>query len=811
MRSYGLSTMDSIMRFEFAVDNIQNLHFHQEPEIIYILNGSVQVKIEAERYKLKTGDFLLVNANKNHEVSRIEKDTLIAQFYINLSMLSELLETNRLLFWCNSTNDRNDAYEKLRKALDRIVLHSQDREKEGKLYMTGICYEAVYILAAYFMIRADDDRIKEMMNPDSARIFDIQNYVQSNFHSQISLNDLAQKLDLSNAYLSKYIKKHFGMSFVDYVNNIRLLHAVDELIYTDKKITRIALDNGFPTAASFNKVFKEVYQITPSVYRSDINSSAGKAVDNVSESLMIEARVQKYLDEVKMPKKENIPNKIMTVSADLNNSEKMNMPWKEIINIGPVSGLLDSSVQRQILYMKEKVGFRYVRVQRIFTNEFYERQEGKYRYNFNRLDRAFDFLVENGMKPYIELSFKPLYLIYSPYSPLIEDTGNIVFKSQDAYRDVINDLALHLSIRYGTEEVETWYFELWKDDGLHMLDEKGAYFEWFEIGYHALKRISSKIKVGGAGFALGFDTYRYRSLIRNWKKRTIRPDFISMYSFSYKLIKENGMYYTKPSLDRDFLLNQLEIFKRVLKDEEFLLPEIHITEWNFTVSNRNCINDSCALGAYVMKICIDSIGNIDKLGYWHGSDLYSELYDSASVLYGDSGLLSRDGICKPTFYAFNFMNYLQPFLMEKSENAVVTTNRRGIYVIACHNYKPFNYRYNLKSEKELGYENLDTLYEDVDPLQISFDIKNVKNGIYIVRILYVNKNYGSIQDVWKKMGFIKNLSKDEIDYMKRCAVPRTEMRRIKVENHNLQIGAELMAHEIRLFDIRYQPADIENN
>ena len=40
----------------------------------------------------------------------------------------------------------------------------------------------------------------------------------------------------------------------------------------------------------------------------------------------------------------------------------------------------------------------------------------------------------------------------------------------------------------------------------------------FEIGYHALKRISDRIKVGGAGFALGYDRYQYHQLIQNWEK-----------------------------------------------------------------------------------------------------------------------------------------------------------------------------------------------------------------------------------------------------------------------------------------------------
>ena len=74
------------------------------------------------------------------------------------------------------------------------------------------------------------------------------------------------------------------------------------------------------------------------------------------------------------------------------------------------------------------------------------------------------------------------------------------------------------------------------------------------------------------------------------------------------------MYFGKRSLDNNFVKNQTDIFKQVLQEEEFMAEELHITEWNYTISNRNCISDSCAHGAYVMKTCIESIGNVDKMG-----------------------------------------------------------------------------------------------------------------------------------------------------------------------------------------------------
>ena len=258
------------MDFEFDTRKIQNTHFHQNPEIIYVLEGGLELEIESETLDLEKGEFLLVNANKRHSYRETKKDLLLACIKMDFSILVEYLGTNQILFWCNSAADKSEAYGYLKKALDRILNRYYDKEREGALFLNSIYYEVLYLLTSYFMVKVDDNRLREQMSPDNSRVFEIQNYVQANYQKQISLGDLAKKLYLSNAYLSKYIKKRFGLSFLEYVNNIRLFHAVDELLYTDKKITRIAMDNGFPTSASFNKAFRDIYHMTPSAYRAGV-------------------------------------------------------------------------------------------------------------------------------------------------------------------------------------------------------------------------------------------------------------------------------------------------------------------------------------------------------------------------------------------------------------------------------------------------------------------------------------------------------------------------------------------------------------
>lgn len=205
-----------------------------------------------------------------------------------------------------------------------------------------------------------------------------------------------------------------------------------------------------------------------------------------------------------------------------------------------------------------------------------------------------------------------------------------------------------------------------------------------------------------------------------------------------------------------------------------------------------------------MKTCMEMEGCVDFMAYWHGLDIYSEYYDSGSILNGDSGMISRDGIKKPSFYAFQFLGRLQQYVMAKDENCMVTTNGRGRYVIASHNYKKLSSRYVFTEEDEIQIGDLEQFLEDMEPLELRFSLKNMKNGNYLVKIYYVNQDNGNAQELWRKLEFAKGLAKDEIEYLKKRAVPTMEMKTVEVTDGVLELESVLLAQEIRLLDIQYQ-------
>ena len=711
------------------------------------------------------------------------EELLGARFEIDFHLLAEYMESMQLLFWCNSVADKNAAYADLREVFDHILSRYFEKDEKSALDLQALYFQAAHILTSNFLVKADDTRLNMDDSQDRQRVRRIQNYIQANYQSQISLNNLSDQLYLSNAYLSKYVKKHLGLTFMEYLNNVRLFHAVDELLYTKKNMTHIALDNGFPTSAAFTKAFRDIYGEAPSEYRRKMREQ--QEPENPEHGLSEEesGRIKKYLIFKEQHNEPVVKNqKVCTV--DVQQTGKLLTDCHKAICVGDAYTVLQSNVQSQLRDLQKAADIKYARMWNIFSRE--ECYNGKKGCNFRKIDQILDFLLENHMKPYLELGHKEVLLNYSA-EKFLKENEEIENYEVQVYEYIFREFCTHLVNRYGIDEIETWYFEYYNfsntgaTESTGMTEEEGLYYQYFATIYRILKGISPAIKVGGAGFILGYGTLGCRSILPIWKKKNLMPDFLSVYSYQYVAIDDNDKRYGRKSIDIDYMRNQTEILREVIKETGFQVPELHISEWNFTISNRNVLNDSCNQGAYVLKNCIDMNGEVDLMAYWHALDSYSDYYDADNVLNGDSGMISRDGIRKPSFYAYVFMNRLLPNVIKKDENSIITTNGRDRYVIACHNFKKLSAQYVFSEEEKITVETIDNYMENDESLKLQFRLENVKDGDYLVKIHMVNKENGSAQDIWKRLQYSKNLARDEMQYLEKSAIPRMEMKNVHVE------------------------------
>jgi len=787
-----------MINLEYYNNKLVNTHIHVNPELLFVLEGHADIVVESKPFRLGDEDFIVINSYQQHSYT-VNENSLIGSFQIPYSQICDLLKCDRISFALNPNIHRNDPdYEEMREVLKDIFSGGYDSKNIFKLY--GQYYKFMEILTKRFVVKgASEYNLSD--NDNEKRMHKIEEFIKMNYNRDISLNDLAEHLYLSSAYLSKYIKRHFGKNFLDMVNDVRIEHAVSELKYTDFSITKIAMNAGFTNLKSFNRAFTKKYNMTPSTFRKKYKQNMP-----VNEKLMNETSQTrsslKSNDSVEDEIVENIivPNKPRG---------ELHKNWNRLINIGTAEELLQSDVQDHIIQLKNKLHFRYVRFWNIYTASMYLNQHevGK-AYNFNRLDKILDFLVKNHIVPHIEIANKPKIISRksTEFKTVLPNNTNL-FSSRELVQYFFREFMKHLIERYGTEELEKWRFEYWMEENENIFlknedfDEKVIenYINTFNDVAKAVKSIFPGIQLGTGGFSIRFGKEYVTSIIAALDRSEQKPEFLTFYVYPYEKTTRNVI--RNRSTDPNYLRNTIMYLRNVLKNTSLKSKELYVTEWNMTSYNKNVINDSCYKGAYIVKNLIDCVGLADSIGYWVGSDLYGDYIEDTFFIHGSCGLLTKNGIRKPAWYAFDFMNSLGKYLYDKGENYIITRDNNNNWYIVCHNLKKLCLEYYLRTEESIEISEVNDLFDDNRRLNLNFEIEAEQNEKYRVKILSINKHHGSVQDEWLRMQKPQQLDTEDIEYLKSICIPSIRVQNITEQRGKIFLNTQLEPNEIQLIEI----------
>ena len=102
---------------------------------------------------------------------------------------------------------------------------------------------------------------------DNEYIMEIVDYINDYYQQDITLTSIAEKFFMNPSYLSDLFSKKLGVTFSNYLTNIRIEKATQFLIYTDYTLETIAEKTGFNNYRKFIRAFKRIHSITPTEYR----------------------------------------------------------------------------------------------------------------------------------------------------------------------------------------------------------------------------------------------------------------------------------------------------------------------------------------------------------------------------------------------------------------------------------------------------------------------------------------------------------------------------------------------------------------
>ena len=241
-------------------------HWHPCVEIILPLSGDYQVKIEEETYHLEKGDIMFLHSGTIHALSGSEKGArLIFQF--DVEILYSLKEFQSLLFSFPSFLIlRRDLKDPTYTAAERLLLSAIWESRHKKLLWEASLSSSLQMQV--FPGKETGGLSSHQGNhPYQEKFLAVCQYLNQNLSSGITLEMAASYAGFSKFHFSRLFKDFVGMSFSQYVTMQRVHKAKLLLLTTQASITDIAMEAGFNSSSTFNRVFYQYEKMSPTDFR----------------------------------------------------------------------------------------------------------------------------------------------------------------------------------------------------------------------------------------------------------------------------------------------------------------------------------------------------------------------------------------------------------------------------------------------------------------------------------------------------------------------------------------------------------------
>ena len=244
-------------------------HDHSAVEIVLVLEGTVTYTIDDAVYQVHKGEVLIVPPDMLHSLSMGDGSSRYL-FLFEPDAIMTMRDIKSMAVYFNKPfhlRDGSDAHVRIRE----LLLRTRDAYEKRELMWNTVCYSSllrIYAMLGQRYLSGIKPRSGDgLRNMDSEVITAVMTYINNHYREELSLEDVAKFAGFSRYYFSRSFKRQTGYSFKDYLCQKRLQVAMDLLIRTNRSMREVAIESGFGSVATFNRVFREKKGCTPTQYR----------------------------------------------------------------------------------------------------------------------------------------------------------------------------------------------------------------------------------------------------------------------------------------------------------------------------------------------------------------------------------------------------------------------------------------------------------------------------------------------------------------------------------------------------------------
>ncbi len=358
--------------------------------------------------------------------------------------------------------------------------------------------------------------------------------------------------------------------------------------------------------------------------------------------------------------------------------------WELCVGSCHAATILRADVQAQIRRAHREIGFKYLRFHGLLDDDMSVvitpmAPFASPQISFFNIDTIFDFLLDAGMKPFVELGFMPEAYASTGQTTFHYKGFSSMPKKDEDWTNLITLLTRHLEERYGAAEVRSWFFEVWNEPNLRFFFDGTMkdYFHLYELTARAIKGVDARLKVGGPATSNNMWIPEFRAFC---EENDVPYDFITTHHYpsddpfstaGMNTADEKGQGWgdaPDPSTMTEEQIAEMKkmmeaFFNRENKNPRDILYQlakkvkaeagdypVYYTEWN-----AGHFDTSYAAAGVAATLAYNE-GLVEGYSYWCISDIFEELGLHGLPFNNEFGLVNVYGTRKPVYRLFEEMH-----------------------------------------------------------------------------------------------------------------------------------------------------------
>jgi AraC-like DNA-binding protein len=252
-------------------------HFHEDIEIIYLVEGRVNVGISNDIYNLNQGDILFIGSGAVHCFFEERGLSTRAVIQFRMSIYDTFLYGDEDTKTIRPTFNKSmhltpgtQIHALMEKQIQELIREHSEKKDGYKLFLKGRLYDLAGILLRYMPKGVYSKELESNQMEKLKRLSKVFKYVEDNYQNGIDLDEISKVAGFSKYHFSRFFKENAGVTFLDYLNNFKITKAEWFLYYDKSSILEIAYKSGFNSVKTFNRVFKDLKGCAPMEYRNSI-------------------------------------------------------------------------------------------------------------------------------------------------------------------------------------------------------------------------------------------------------------------------------------------------------------------------------------------------------------------------------------------------------------------------------------------------------------------------------------------------------------------------------------------------------------